>query len=396
MDAPEFRWTLLHVMQQHHTSEQAVHQKYAEAYGKLTDDPALGYLARYKHGQALYAVQRYDEARGVFTKWYEDTLSVGLLPRVESNFRNAMSYNGSEPYRKLMLDAAQMFVEEHRRPTAMTLAWQVHQLGDPDIANEVAASALDVPPAADRFAVTLAGVEYFAASGQQRRALVLLETLLSDEDTSGLSMLWRLGSSLAQSQQMTARSAKMLEQALALEYGALQPDDVVNLEELRRDYGELLTRYEQLATALATLEAEPSPALLSRLVSVADRWRSMEDDVGLPCNRVAPIFTSLGANELAWQYITTPLAARPNEAAPWLDLARNMKSQQNYAMADRAYREAFRSEGTNAEILWDHANMLKQLGRHEEARRLHEQIINTTWQPRFQHIKSQAEQALRN
>lgn len=195
---------------------------------------------------------------------------------------------------------------------------------------------------------------------------------------------------------MTARSAKMLEEALALEYGALESDDVVNLEQLRNDYGDLLNRYETLANALATLESEPSPALLSRLISVADRWRSMEDDIGLPCNRVASIFSAMGADELAWQYVTTPLAARPNEAAPWLDLAAKMKAEENYAMADRAYREAFQSEGTNAEILWQHATMLKELGRHEDARKLYQQIRNTTWQPRFEYLKSQAEAALRN
>jgi tetratricopeptide (TPR) repeat protein len=286
--------------------------------------------------------------------------------------------------------AGRKLVEQGRRPTVLTLAWQCHQLGNDNLGNELLAIALAGAEPGERFAVSLAGIEYLATTGQQARALALLEPLLADNDTAQMSPLWRLGATLAQQQAMTARSAKMLEQALAIEYGALGASDVVNLENLRRDYGELLGRYGELATALASLEEKPSPELLARLVGAADRWRGMEDDVTQPCHQVARIFSTLGADALAWQYVTTPLAARPNEAAPWVELAVAMKGENNYAMADRAYREAFRSEGSNAQILWDHAQMLSELGRYEEARKLYEQIAAGDWQPRFAHLHEQA------
>ncbi len=401
LHSPELRWAMLDRLQTHTQNGDAC-RRYADAYERLENDPVLGYLARYEHARALLGVADPAASRKKFTAWYDETLAAGMLPRIDSDFRRASQYVGDEGnpigwggdlgWTEFVHKASRKLVEQGRRPTVLTLAWQCHQLGNDDLGSGLLGVALAGAEPGDRFAVSLAGIEYLAATGQHARALVLLEPLLADDDTAQMSSLWRLGAALAQQQGMTARSAKMLEQALALEYEALDASDVVNLEKLRSDYGELLRRYGELATALASLEEEPSPELLARLVGAADRWRGMEDDVTQPCHQVARIFSTLGADALAWQYVTTPLAARPNEASPWVELAVAMKGESNFAMADRAYSEAFRSEGSNAQILWDHAQMLSELGRYEEARKLYEQIAGGDWQPRFKHLQQQAKQ----
>ena len=62
-------------------------------------------------------------------------------------------------------------------------------------------------------------------------------------------------------------------------------------------------------------------------------------------------------------------------------------------LAERAYANAFEAEPTNAQILWDHAQLLKQHGKREESRELLRRLATGKWQPRFHQIQSQARQA---
>jgi cytochrome c-type biogenesis protein CcmH/NrfG len=102
----------------------------------------------------------------------------------------------------------------------------------------------------------------------------------------------------------------------------------------------------------------------------------------------------LGAAELAWEYLTTPLAARPNEAAPWRQLGELLRQQGQFELADRALAAAFEAEPTNAQILWDRAEVLFEAGRPEAARGLLVQIAENDWQPAFEHLRSQAGERL--
>jgi len=99
---------------------------------------------------------------------------------------------------------------------------------------------------------------------------------------------------------------------------------------------------------------------------------------------------TLGEEALAWDYLTTPLALKPNEAAPWRSLAETLGSEQEYELADRAYAAAFEAEPTNADLLWDHIQLLQEAGRRQEADKLLKQLAEDNWQPRFQHLQKRA------
>jgi len=191
---------------------------------------------------------------------------------------------------------------------------------------------------------------------------------------------------------MVASSLRRKERALDLEFAALAGP--VNLETLRAEYGDLLTRYQQLATAITTLEERPSEQLIARVIRAADRWRSLEDDVTQVCQLTAEVFDTLGADELAWDYLTTPLAHKPNEGQPWANLAQTLQSQGNLDLADRAYTAAAEADGSNAQILWDHAQLLQKRGRYDRARQLYHRIAEENWQPRYNGLKQQARQKL--
>src|SRR5262249_18289595 len=99
---------------------------------------------------------------------------------------------------------------------------------------------------------------------------------------------------------------------------------------------------------------------------------------------------------LGWDYLTTPVALRPHEADPWAGLAQSLAQQGDLELADRAYAAAFAAEPTNAQLLWDRAEGLRQAGRHVEAGRLFRQLAEGRWQPRFQGLQAQARLQMQN
>ena len=88
------------------------------------------------------------------------------------------------------------------------------------------------------------------------------------------------------------------------------------------------------------------------------------------------------------------MATKPNEAAPWSNLARTLKQQGELDLAQRAYASAFDAERSNAQILWDRARLLQQLGRDEQARKLYRQIAEGTWPRQFNGVRAQARRYL--
>src|SRR5262249_13542899 len=277
---------------------------------------------------------------------------------------------------------------EDRRGELVALAWQCHQLGDPGTAEEVLGKVFAGLAEGLRPAVTLAAAEYLVHAGQYPRADALLQGLLEDKRFEHYPALWRLTARVAFQRGMTARGVRYQEKALDLEFRELPA--VINLQVVRQEYGQLLSHYQQLATAVNMLEAEPPKEFLARVVRAADRWRALDPETTAACQAAARALQLAGAKELAWDYLTTPLGLRPNEAAPWLSLAQHLRSDGAFDLADRAYATAYEAEPTNAQILWDHAQMLQQLGRAAEAGRLYQRLAEGEWQPRFQGLKNQA------
>jgi Flp pilus assembly protein TadD len=75
-------------------------------------------------------------------------------------------------------------------------------------------------------------------------------------------------------------------------------------------------------------------------------------------------------------------------------MAQTLKRFGDLPLADRAYQAAFEAEPTNAELLWERAQNLRQMGRLAQARTLYRQVAEGDWQPRFGGLKDQARWAL--
>src|SRR5581483_8487282 len=110
-----------------------------------------------------------------------------------------------------------------------------------------------------------------------------------------------------------------------------------------------LDEYETLAKSLAKLGLAVPAGFRDGVVRAADRWRSLDRDQDAACRQCARVLRVLGERELAWDYLTTPVALRPGEAEVWVGLAHALTEQGERDLADRAFAAAFERESTDAQ-----------------------------------------------
>ncbi len=373
-----------------------------KVFKDLLDYKGDSYTTRYEYARALWFVDRNEEALQKFKDLYLDAFKDGALPPIDARFINAWDKSKKDwrdnPLGAFMQDRLGELLKQERYYTATLLVWQLWQLDKRTLANELFQRVLASAPAKYKTSTQLLGLEYFLRTGQEDRAGVLLQDLLTDEVVARNSALWRFSASLAQKRGNLARSATALEKALDLEFKDLP--DVINLAPLRDDYRQLLNHYQQVATALTVLETGASSAggseylnpghelrlkeLLARVVKAADRWRSLDPENTEVCQMAGRILRTIGAKDLAWDYLTTPIGMKPNESAPWLGLADMFHQEADYELADRAYAAAFEAEPTNPEILRKRAINFESMNRFDQSEQMNMQIRTGNWQPRFQ------------
>ncbi len=387
--SPRFGWSVL-TMLQNQSSGVEWNKVLAELHRKFEQTPGLEYAARYERAYCVYQTGEGQPAKELFRELHAETLKRGVLPPVDQRFRQAFQDGTTGPamWAALWRDAAEKVTTQGDRTAALALAWQCHKLGDMVMADELFATAMRGVADDERPAMTLAAVDYLARTEQYARADALLQTVLEDERFGQLAWLWRVGAGLAEKQGMTARSVARLDRAMDIEYSRL-PDEV-DLESVRAAFSSLLERYQRLADSIASLGSEPPPELVGRVIRAADRWRSLDPDDTAACQTAARVLQRLGTRDAAWEYVTTPLADRSGEAPQWSSLAGTLRGQNEFDLADRAYRSAFDTEPTNAQVLWDHAQMLEQRGQADAARQFYRKIAESSWGPEFLSVQEQA------
>ena len=371
----------------------SLRRRIATAYLQQISSTESDYARRYENARWLAAGGDVDAAKRLLLKLHRDACASGVVPPIDVDFRRIVSSDDDPAWPKMMHEAAQELIDNHNRPAATALAWQCHQLGDLSLADELLDQALADLPRKETIPVVLAAIDFLVHTGRSDRADALLEILLVDDEFSQSLVLGQLGVALAERQGKTALALVRRQQLVDRYYAGLTGK--IDVERLRRDYGALLAQYKQLAQATAALDEKPSLALAARIVQAADRWRSLDVDATPACAAAAELLASQGIEDLAWDYLTSPLADRPNEAKPWTDLAETLTKDGRWQLADRAFATAFEAEGSNAEILWRRAELLDRHGRHEEAQRLYRQIAETEWQPRFEYLQRRAKGKLK-
>lgn len=378
-------------------SDRSTKRRAADLWRQVGERSGLDYVGKYEQARALYEASDFTPSRQLFEQLYAETLKKGILPPVDSAFRSALQTDQvGESWPKLMKQTAKTCVERKLRPVVVRLAWKCTQLGDHPLAETLLDTALDgMTDPQEAFATRLAAIEYLWATRAFDRVEPIFADLLKDPENAKQPGLWRLASQLASQRNQRQREIECLEIALEQEFKHLPA--IVDLQTFRNDYGRLLSHYEYLVGAARDLQVSLPSDLGSRTVRAADRWRSIDPESDGVCRRAADILRGLGTREgkaLAWDYLTTPLALKPNESSPWLSLADTLVRQGEPAMADQCYAQAFASEPTNAEILWNRAQHLQRNGDADRSRTLLRELADGDWQPRFQWLKTQARMTL--
>jgi ferric-dicitrate binding protein FerR (iron transport regulator)/tetratricopeptide (TPR) repeat protein len=372
----------------------------AEAWHVLSEKSALRYPALYEEARCLGNAGLAEPAQQKYQALFQAALQEGVLPPLDSTFRSVLEGGKEDIWAKLMRETAAKCAEKKARPVIVTLAWQCYQLGDTAMADSLLDTALANVPADEKAYTGIAAVQFLNATSRYDRADRIVRDLLGEPKLAKSSALWRLASQIADNRKDSVRGVECLEKALDIEYERIAngpATEVIDLQPIRNDYGRLLSHYEWLADAAGSLRVAVPKDLVARVVKAADRWRHLDPEANDLPNRVAAVLRKAGgesAAELAWDYATTPLAQHPNEAGPWTSLAWTLRQEGNWRLADRCYDLAFAAEPTNAQLLWDRAEHLRQQGQIADSRKLLRQLADSEWQPRFNGLKAQARQAV--
>jgi tetratricopeptide (TPR) repeat protein len=385
---------LLCLMAEQAGDDRALNQTVAGLWPLFEDVPGLGYAADYERARSLWRAGRREDARARFRALYEKTLDTGTPPPLDEDFRAALAGDGNEKdlWTPLVRDTAARLVDRGRRADVLRLADQCRQLGDDALADTLAAAAVEgAPGGPDGAPLRLAAVQFRLQTGHPEEADRLLRGLLDDRLLSRHPALWRAAALLADRRGQRARALSCLEISLDLAYE--DRPDTINLDAVRSDYAGLLERYDRLAEAATTLGVAVPDGFRAKVERAADRWRSLDPDPEPACRAAAEVLRTLGERDAAWDYLTTALALRPRDAGPWLDLARTLADWGD-DRADQAYAAAFAAEPTDAGLLWERAERLRQAGKRSEAEKLYRQLAEGTWEPRFAGLPGRARDRL--
>jgi predicted Zn-dependent protease len=390
----ELAWALLGLAQdrageEHGDAARAAFAELAGAYAAFARTPGLAGHARYEQARCLFKAGRYAPARQRFLGLFREAVKHGGLLAIDPDFRAALLGGKADGWSALLRGTASELVKRKDRFAVLGLAQVCWQLGDAPLSRHLLARALkDAPKGKEGVPLHKAALLFLSESSQAAEADRLVRGLLEEPENAKDSALWRAAARLAGERERPARRLECLEKALELEFSS--PAEVVNLQQVRSDYGALLEQYETLVRALATLKLPAPVGFRDRVVRAADRWRALDRDQQRAANAAARVLRALGERELAWDYLTTPVALRPGESEVWVGLAQALRKQGERDLADRAYRAAFAREAGNAQLLWDRADNLRQAGRLAQARELYRQIAQGRWQPRFAALVTQA------
>jgi tetratricopeptide (TPR) repeat protein len=318
-------------------------------------------------------------------------MKLGIPPAVDGDFYAAMVGDAGKTDRwtPLMRDTAGKLIEKKQRIAAVFLAWQVYQLGDLALADNLLAIALDGVPEKESFATQLAAIEFLTQTSQLARADDLLRALLTDEKHRDDADLWRLASRLADQRGDEARAVAALEKALDHEYADLP--DVIQLESWRHDYGRLLGHYKTLALRAEELHVPAPSDLAARVVRAADRWRAHDPEGQSASQQAGDILRRLGQRDLAWDYYTTPFAGQPERAGGVRDLAVTLGRAGAPDLAEYGFAVAVDVNPDEPRIVWDRAMNLREAGRPDEARKWLQTLADDTrndWT--WRHVRERA------
>ncbi len=354
--------------------------------------PELGYAAAYEHARCLLHADRRAAARDAFLKLYDEALAAGQVPAVDAQFTRAL---GEAAWRERMRRAVDHWLSRKEPLKVLLVAEQCAAAGDAALGDELLGRALSSAMGTARYAeVVVRAVMRLGAAHRHMKADELLAGVLARPSAAGDPALWRLAAHVSQRRGQAGAAAERMEKALRLEAESSHKTPArIELKELRDEFGMLLDHCERLARAAADLGQRPPAGLVGRTRWAAERWRAL-DRGGPAATRAADVLLLLGERELAWDYLTTGLAAREDATPTWREAAQRLRQGRQFELADRALAAALAADPNDASLVWDRAQNWQQAGRPQEARRQMRRLAEGEWPAQHRALQDRARAAL--
>ena len=102
------------------------------------------------------------------------------------------------------------------------------------------------------------------------------------------------------------------------------------------------------------------------------------------------ILNSIGARDIAWEYLTTSVGRQPTNAGTWTELAQRLQRQGDFDTTDRSYATATEANPKDPLILWDRAQNKRQAGDVAGSNTILRQIADTKWDSYYDSVRANA------
>jgi len=245
------------------------------------------------------------------------------------------------------------------------------------------------------------------AMGRTQEAWKHHQDILAALESSGLGPSPALLAATARLAQQTNRPGP----AVDLELRAVEAEQPympkrINVHLFRQRYqwlwNQLTRRVEQCARAVKT---RPDDAAAKRSLDEATTcatevwWTWKRVDVGNDAylhQQFAALYRAAGDDAAAWRALSSLIDKKPKDGSSYYQVGRWYADRNERDAGQQWYAKAYEVEPTNGDWVWYRAELLRQMGRGDEARKLYAEIAEKKWQPRFQHYNRKAKDRLKS
>jgi tetratricopeptide (TPR) repeat protein len=244
------------------------------------------------------------------------------------------------------------------------------------------------------------------AMGRYPEALVDQQAVLDGLKARGVKPSPALLAASARLAQRAGKPAKAVDFELAA-ISAEQPymPKRINVHLFRQRYqwlwGQLSSRVNaRVQDAKARpADADAKRALTAALDQAVEVWRTWSRvDTANSANlhqQLAALYRSAGDETEAWRVVSTIIDRKPKDGASYYHVGQWYRGGGNSDVAQQWYGKAYQVEPTNGDWIWHRAELLRNMGQTDQARKLYQEIATKKWQPRFQHYNNRAKKRLK-
>ena len=244
------------------------------------------------------------------------------------------------------------------------------------------------------------------AMGRTKEAWERHAEVLAALESKGIEpspALLALAARLAQHAGQSARAVELELRAIRAEQPYMPKR--INVRFFRQRYqwlwSQLASRVQQCAAAVKADAADASKrrALADVLAQAKDVWDTWKRVDGAHSARLYQQLASLhrhaGDAEAAWRVVSSVIDQKPRDGSSYYSVGSWYAGHGERDVAQQWYAKAYVVEPTNGDWIWRRAELLRGMGRKDEAKVLYKEMAEKKWQPRFQHYNRNAKERLK-